>query len=256
MAVACADDGVDDERRPGAMAVTDEVLRHLEIVEQERRARDADPELRARVVGLKRFQQRRLEGTHADLLGSARFGSAARFFLAELYGPADFRQRDSQFARIVPRVERVFPMQVSATILDLVRLHALSEVLDTAMARHLSDESPDPPAYVRAWLSVGRSEDRARQLDLVVAIGHSIDRLTGHTWLVAGLKMMRGPARAAGLFDLQQFLEKGLASFRSMGGASAFLATIEERERRLMHSLFCGDIEALASSLPMAPKET
>lgn len=223
----------------------DEVLSCLEAVEDERRQRDADPGLKNRVEALKRFQQLRFAHTYRDLLASRRYGAAARFFLDDLYGPADFRQRDRQFARIVPRIDSVFPVAVSETIHDLARLHALSEQLDTAMARCMPNEGLDAASYVNAWLTVGRLGDRERQLDLVLGIGHAIERLTRYAWLVMGLKMMRGPARAAGLLELQQFLERGLASFRAMGGASDFLSTIEERERKLIQALFEGDALAL-----------
>jgi len=223
-----------------------EVQRCLDAVEGERRVRDADPELSARVIGVKRFQQRRFELTYRDLLGSSRFGPAARFFLDDLYGPQDFRQRDRQFARIVPRVESVFPAVVGQTVLDLARLHALSEELDSAMARCLPGELTDAVCYAKAWKAVGRQQDREHQLDLVMAIGHSLERLTRHAWLVVGLKMMRGPATAAGLQDLQRFLEQGLSSFRSMDGAAEFLAIIAQREKAMLNALFAGDDMGLA----------
>lgn len=227
-------------------------MRCLEVVEQERLTREADAQLQAKVIGIKRFQQQRFEVTYRDLLTSARFGPAARFFLDDLYGPADFRRRDEQFARIVPRIESVFPALVSATVLDLARLHALSEQLDTAMARCLATRMVDAGAYTDAWLEVGRPQERERQLSLVISIGHSIEQLTRHAWLVAGLRMMRGPARAAGLLELQQFLETGLASFRAMGGASEFLVIIETRERELMRALFGGNFRALEQPRPHA----
>jgi hypothetical protein len=219
----------------------DEVLHYLEAVESERRARDGDPRLQARVLSIKRFQQRRFEWTYRDLLVSRRFGPAARFFLDDLYGPQDFRQRDRQFARVVPHIESVFPAVLNQTVLDLARLHALSEGLDSAMARCMVNEVTDADGYLTAWMAVGRPQDRERQLDLVLAIGHSLERLTRHAWLVLGLKMMRGPARAAGMLDLQRFLEQGLASFRAMDGATEFLAFVDERERKMMKALFAGD---------------
>ena len=218
-----------------------EVLQCLEAVENERRARDADPWLMARVLSIKRFQQRRFEWTYRDLLVSRRFGSAARFFLDDLYGPQDFRQRDRQFARMVPRIESVFPAVLDQTVLDLARLHALSERLDSAMARCMVNEVTDADGYLSAWMTVGGPQDRQQQLDLVLAIGRSLERLTRHAWLVLGLKMMRGPARAAGMSDLQRFLEQGLASFRAMDGATEFLAIVEEREQKMMKALFAGD---------------
>jgi hypothetical protein len=44
------------------------------------------------------------------------------------------------------------------------------------------------------------------------------------------IHIMRGPAVAAEFGELQSFLERGLAAFRQMRGATEFLATIRTRE--------------------------
>ena len=49
--------------------------------------------------------------------------------------------------------------------------------------------------------------------------------------------MMRQPARLAGLSGLQDFLERGFAAFRSMGGAEEFLRTIDARETQIMEAI-------------------
>ena len=56
--------------------------------------------------------------------------------------------------------------------------------------------------------------------------------------------MMRGPAKAAGLAELQRFLEAGFDTFRAMRGAREFLATIGERERTLAKALFESPLDA------------
>jgi len=45
-----------------------------------------------------------------------RYGPAAHFFLEELYGPRDFADRDTQFARVVPALVRLFPREIVATV--------------------------------------------------------------------------------------------------------------------------------------------
>lgn len=221
--------------------MTAEILQHLDTVERERAARDADPAFRQRVAAVKRYQQARFERTYGDLLASRRYGAAARFFLDDLYGPMDFRERDQQFARIVPKIGALFPAEVAVTVLALARLHATSEVLDSQMGRGLMSERIQAGDYMRAWQRVGQPEQRDLQLNLVVEIGQALDRFTRHTWIVTTLKLMRAPARAAGLSALQAFLEAGMSSFRSMDGATAFLETIRQREGRLMSALFAGD---------------
>lgn len=214
------------------------ILDQLGIVERERRRRMADPALAAAVLQVKAFQRDRFAHTYADLLSSPRYASAARFFLEELYGPQDFSQRDAQFARVVPALVRLFPREIVATVETLARLHALSETLDGEMAGHVTGGALDPVGYVRAWQATGQPAARERQIALTLAVGESLDRLTRRALLRHSLHLMRGPARAAGLGALQQFLECGFDTFRAMGGAHDFLARVGERERSLAEALF------------------
>jgi hypothetical protein len=228
--------------------MSDQILSLLQRVERERERRQAEPDLARRVLALKAYQQRRFERTYRDLLEDPRHRPAARFFLDDLYGPAEFRDRDQQFARIVPKIDRLFPADVNEVVLDLARLHALSERLDTEMAIHLPGTAIGRLDYVQAWREVGCLAERFQQLDLVLSIGRALDVLTRHGWLVNALRLMRAPARAAGLGALQLFLESGMASFRSMQGASLLLSLIDQRERRLLDLLFsahAADIEDL-----------
>lgn len=217
-----------------------------QAVAEVQRLRDesrALPDIGTAVVYLKRFQARRFAGTYADLLASADYGAAARFFLEELYSDRDYRERDAQFARIAGTVEKLFPKDVAETAAALARLHALTESLDHAMARAVPlADIDDAAGYAAAWKATGRRADRERQLEMVVAIGTEMTRLTRIPGLRMMLKMMRGPAAAAGLQSLQRFLESGFDTFSSVtrrrGGAEQFLATIREREQQMMELLF------------------
>jgi len=230
------------------------ILRSLDAVERERAARAADASLGRRVVALKAWQQARFRITHAELLESTRYREAARFFLEELYGPADFSRRDAQFARIVPALVRLFPQGIVDTVAGLADLHALAERLDSAMARALPGDRVDAPGYLAAWRQVGEPEARERQIVLVIAAGRQLDRHTRVPLLSASLRMMRGPARAAGMGELQSFLERGLDTFRAIGGAAEFLGHIETRERALIARLFDPAVGAksLEAELPAA----
>lgn len=232
-----------------APTLADSILAHLQQVERERRARAAEPAWAARVVALKAYQHARFARSHADLLADPRYAAAARFFLDDLYGPQDFAERDAQFARIVPALVRLFPAEVVATVDALAELHALTESLDSRMARALPGEPIDPPGYHRAWQATGRPDDRVRQIDLVVAVGRQLEHYTRNRLLRHSLRLMRGPARAAGLGSLQAFLERGFDTFGAMSGigsAAAFLGLIEDRERDLLRALF--DTPAVADA--------
>lgn len=209
-------------------------------MEAARAQRHGNATLSAAVAEVKRFQHARFEGTYADLLANPRYTRAARFFLEDLYGPGDFTQRDAQFARVVPALVRLFPAELVGTVLQLAQLHALSERLDSAMAAGTPAGPLDARTYAEAWRAVGERESRTRQIDLMLAVGTALDRYTRSALLRHTLRLMRGPAQAAGLGALQGFLESGFDTFKGMGGATDFLDTIEQRERALAVHLFAG----------------
>jgi hypothetical protein len=222
-------------------ASSDQIAAHLGVVDVERQRRAREPGLLARVTELKDFQQRRFAHTYADLLASARYGPASRYFLDELYGPGDFSTRDAQFARVAPAIVRVFPNEVAETVAVLAELHALSETLDTATALELPEGRMTPRDYIGAWQRTGHAADRDRQIDLTLRIAERLDRITRMPMLRNALRLMRAPARAAGLSELQRSLETGFDVFKAMKGATEFIALIGSRERALAAALFAAD---------------
>ena len=226
------------------------ITEHLGTVARLRSARDADPALAQRVQALKAYQAARFARSYADLLAHARYGAATRFFLTELYGPQEFSRRDAQFERVVPALVRLFPGELVATVEQLGQLHALTEALDDSAARHL----PGPPglpctaaAYTQAWQATGRAPAREQQIGLTLAIGAALDRTTRSRLMRSTLKLMRGPAQAAGLSDLQKFLETGFDAFGAMQGANEFLGLVGQRERALAEALFAPGAVAQAA---------
>jgi len=220
------------------------ILQHLQTVEQERQRRRGDARLNDTVAVVKAYQRQRFAATYADLLASARYQGAARFFLDELYGPQDFSLRDAQFARVVPALARIFPKDVLHTVQTLAELHALSEQLDTQMAEHLAPlttgASFGADQYAQAWRATGQPSERERQIVLTGELGKALDEYTAKPLLRHALRMMRGPAKAAGLSSLQHFLEAGFDTFKAMRGSQEFMNIIGERERSLASELFSG----------------
>ena len=220
----------------------------------------ASRKLQEAVTAVKSFQSRRFTGTYPDLLRSAEYGDAARFFLVELYSEKDYSKRDLQFAKIAGALQRLFPRQVVGTAVALAELHVLTEELDSAMAvawiEQRAMSSADLTCYVNAWNMVGRACDRAQQLELVLQIGGELDHLTRTPGLRMMLRMMRRPASATGLADLQRFLESGFDTFADITdrGASVteFLDTIHERELKLMDALFLNDRDMVERVLSQA----
>ena len=226
-----------------------QILAHLRGVAAERQRRAGDAGLAQRVLALKAYQQRRFSLTYADLLATPRYAAVARFFLDELYGPHDFTERDDQLARVVPTLVRLFPHEIVDAVRELTELHALSEQLDTAMAAHLLDSIVlDAVAYTHAWQACGAAPQRELQINLTLDLGGTLDRLTRNPMLRHSLRLMRGPARAAGLGRLQGFLETGFDTFKAMGGAQEFLSIVATRERALAQALFVAPPGCAASA--------
>ncbi len=207
-----------------------------------------DAELTDAVAAVKNYQSRRFEHSYRDLIAGGPYQTAARFFLDELYGNVDYSRRDEQFSRIAGAIERLLPQQAAATAVSLARLHALTEGLDQQMGmawRGDASSTTDVERYCKAWTKVGQPDLRAQQLDLVMTIGQDLDKLTKTRGLRLLLRLMHGPAQAAGLLDLQRFLEIGFDTFAQMGrlpsGATGFLRLINARESELINALFAAE---------------
>jgi hypothetical protein len=95
--------------------------------------------------------------------------------------------------------------------------------------------------YCKAYRRMGKRPERERQIRLIGEIGGGIAEFVKKPFLRTGLRVMRQPARMAGLSALQDFLERGFVAFRKMGDATEFLTTIDTRERALMDELLVGE---------------
>jgi hypothetical protein len=153
---------------------------------------------------------------------------------------------DSGVARVIPRLIRLLPEDFLITAADAIELGALSHALDLRMVARLQDRFGgdlrlDAARYAWAYRDCGLRRLRGRQIDLVQEVGYALDDAVRHPMLGRVLRLSRLPARAAGLSDLQQFLERGFAAFARLGGAEYFLTTIERQERSVSRRLFAGE---------------
>lgn len=246
------------------------------------RTQSSEP-VRQALISVRRMQVARFAGTYTDLLHDPRHAPAAHFFLSELYGDRDYTERDAQFSRIAGTLERLFPAKVMAVALRLAEVHALTEELDWAMAAHWATTKPSKPTentprfgaeastafspahsavhYATCWQLTARPTDRQRQLDDVLSLGRELADLVRTPGLRTALKLMRRPAQAAGLGELQHVLEQGFDAFKAMGTASHFLSAIQARESLWLTRLFSKNQAAARHeltrclSLPHAPQQ-
>jgi hypothetical protein len=213
---------------------------YLLTVESERRRRASDPQFGRRVDEVKRYQHERFSLTYRDLLEDSASAKAARFFLEELYGPADFSRRDAQFSRVAPKVASLFPGDIGRIVLSLARLHALSERLDSEMAATVTAIPLSAGSYSRAWRTVGQTNLRAEQIELMQEVGLALTAQVRKPLIRATLRLMRSPAKAAGLDSLQAMLEAGFDAFRELPNGAEFIRTIATREQHIAALLFNG----------------
>ena len=210
--------------------------------------RAQNPILAGALERLSDWQSRRLAVTYADLARDPRYAEAIAFFQTDLYGPQDFSRRDADLARVVPMMARMLPESVILTVAKAMELSALSHELDMRVNDFLprADAQFTVEDYCRAFRRAGRVPERRRQIELIGEVGMALDRAVGKPLIRSALALMRAPARAAGLGELQTFLERGFDAFRRMKGAEAFLATIRDRETGIVTAIFDGRIAPFA----------
>ena len=209
--------------------------------------RGRDRAVPPRVREVKLWQTQRLSATYADIADEPRYRAAVRFFLDDLYGPKDFSDRDQALLRIVPVMARMLPMSAVETTAMAIELDAVSEDLDQRLARALGDVPLDAVSYAEAYRASAAREEREHQVGLLDSVGRRLDALVKKPFIGRTLKLMRQPARLAGLHDLQDFLERGFEAYRLMDGAAEFLQLVDERETEILNRLFSGE------AMPFAP---
>jgi hypothetical protein len=210
---------------------------HLEQLKALRGSQAVTP---ARLAELKAFQAARLAASYADIASQPRYRDATAFFLEDLYGPKDFSRRDASMLRVLPAMTRMMPASALETAMLAIELEALSEALDHRTAECLPPGPVDEESYAQAYRQGTTREERERQIDLLVTVGERLDRVVKVPLVHGTLKLMRAPARAAGLDELQHFLERGFSAFRAMRGAREFLDIIRTRETAILNRLFSG----------------
>jgi hypothetical protein len=235
----------DAEQRAGADRPAQRLRVQLDRLRILRQAPPVDRSSGALLAALRRWQAQRLARTYADLAASERYGPATAFFLSDLYGERDFTQRDLSLERAFPLVVKLLPDAALVPLAGAIELHALSAELDRALCKSLEQEPGDrsgitEAAYATAYRRCANRAQRLRQIELLRAVGEPLDQVVAKPLVGRLLKLARKPASVGGFAELQDFLERGYAAFRHMGGAGEFLTTIEQREKRILERLFAG----------------
>lgn len=222
------------------MPAASDLQRHL-LRLKELRGKGARPP--ARLAELKRWQAARLAKTYEDYASLPRYAQATAFFLDDLYGVKDFSGRDQEMLRILPAMARILPASAVDTASRAIELEALTEDLDQRLAAALAKGPITDESYANAYRATSTRAERERQIDLIDHVGRNLDALVAKPFVGTTLKLMRQPARVAGLAGLQDFLEHGFQAFRRMKGAGEFLGALRDRETAILNGFFSGKAE-------------
>ena len=240
------------------MTRQDAAARIAGLLAELRAARDPSREPRnalPQLAQVKRWQAQRLARSFFDQARLPRMSGAARFFLDDLYGAHDVTWRDRDIARMLPTLRSWLPASVLRTVADALELDLISHRLDLALSEAFAQELEagaeiDDESYAEAYRRSSTRAERKRQLGMLLRVGGDLDRIVQQPLVFTMLKIARGPAILAGLGQLQSFLERGFAAFRTMGDATEFLVAIEAREGEAMRRLFEGHAEPFAQAVP------
>ena len=197
---------------------------------------------------LQQWQRARLSRSFADLARHEGYRPAVRFFLSELYGGLDFRERDQDMGRVMPVMTRLLPDRTLATMSEAFELQAISLEYDMEMARYMAQKGPggadvgslDMERYCEVYRARSDPAGRERQIDLIRRLGYDLDKLVRLPLVNYLVRLMHGPAHLAGFGRLQEFLEEGLAAFRGLPDTGFFIETIYARETDAMRKMFAG----------------
>lgn len=203
-----------------------------------------DPgELPPRLKLLREWQSTRLAFTHRDLLEHPRYRAATLFFLSDVYAPRDFSQRNYDIQKAYDAMRKAVPERVVHTLAETIELHQFTDDLDSKLADVLFDQLGvgdiiTPEQYAEAYRICDNYDDRVRQIEMITAIGRSVDRIVRLPFIGLTLKLAHTPAHLAGWHELQGFLERGFTAFKRMKGAEEFLTTIVKREIAILDRIY------------------
>jgi hypothetical protein len=197
---------------------------------------------------LRRWQVQRLERSFNGFLQDPGTRPAARFFLNDVYGDHDFSRRDADIARVMPMMQGLLPRPLLASVADGIELGVLTQAFDLRMAEALQRLAPtrrrlDDALYMQAYQAVGLPRLRRHQIGLIGRVGEGLEAALRMPKVGMLLRLSRLPAKAAGLAQLQGFLERGFDAFAQLGDIDGFLGAIDRSERTISRRLFAGDAD-------------
>ena len=147
------------------------------------------------------WQRQRLATSYADFTSQERYSAAGDFFLDELYGGLHFRERDQEMERVLPVMVRMLRDDMLLALAEAFELQALSLDFDMQMTAQFLNKGWDQLSlsrYGEIYRACGRENAREQQIELIHRLGLDLNGLVRHRLVMMLVRMLRGPAVAAG----------------------------------------------------------
>ena len=224
------------------MRIAEQLLEHIDRYFDLRQYGD-EPAFRRRLANLQAAQAGRLTDTHQHLLANPRSAPAVQFLLDEVYSGKDLRPVAHDIRRATRKAMNLLPESVMATSAAVMEATLITQELDEALTELMGDALDQPPGldlYSEGYRSLGRQDDRERQLALIAELGHGIDRYVRSRLIQTTFRMVRKPAHAAGFSNLYDFLQQGFGVLKPVPSVGELLAGVADREAEIMARLFAG----------------
>ncbi len=131
---------------------------------------------------LQQWQRNRIATSFEDLIRQEGYRPAVVFFLSEIYGGLDFRERDQDMGKVMPVMTRFLPDHALFTMSEAFELQAISLEFDMGMAGYMEQEkidSLDMARYCEVYRARSEKAGRERQILLIRKLGYDLDKLVG-----------------------------------------------------------------------------
>jgi len=159
--------------------------------------------------------------------------AAVKFIVSDLMG-SGVSTRDTEVARIIPIMVRLLPASALQALASAMELNARTLEINLANCRSLSErtdisEGISEQDFCAAFRCTTTFDECLELIDLTIALGHTLKRLVHSRLLGMTLRAMHRPAHTAGFGAMQDFLEKGYATFHAIDDVDYFLGQFAER---------------------------
>ncbi len=234
--------------KPNPLRLVQDVLQHAQKSPDTQHRRVESAGLTPQMAALRAFQVKRIRETYRDFVAQKQYAPVMDFFANDLYAPRDFSQRDHDAQRVHAFLQKFLPAEMLKLATDAIELTQLSNALDGKIVAVLTQERAFPnnltPArYAEAYRRCNNVRAREKQIDLLVTVMRDSAE-TAHMPLTGvALKLVKGPAHAAGWHELYAFLERGHQAFAQVKQPERFLEAIEDRENEIMRRIMAGKAE-------------